>query len=197
MGNDDVTIFNGLAHLKIIDVCCPNQLLGILKWIVEGSKGLIYLRVMRAPSKVVYDSKFKFQYGKAYVLKEHEDDQAVVVSSGRGIHEAVSAAEELENQGISISVVDMPSIDKDFFLKNADLNKPVIIAEQNNGFIWEAMMKKIFHTEKNISAGKFIPINTLDQLGNPQFIHSGTYSQLVETYGLSSQKLVETIKKIL
>ena len=28
MGNDDITIFDGIAHLKIIDVSCPRQLLG-------------------------------------------------------------------------------------------------------------------------------------------------------------------------
>ncbi len=28
MGNDDITIFDGIGHLKIIDVSCPQQLLG-------------------------------------------------------------------------------------------------------------------------------------------------------------------------
>lgn len=50
MGNDDITIFDGMAHLKIIDVSCPQQLLGIMRWIMEGNRGLVYLRVMRAAS---------------------------------------------------------------------------------------------------------------------------------------------------
>jgi hypothetical protein len=39
MGNDDALLFNEAAHVKIINVSCPQQLLGILKWIVEGNKG--------------------------------------------------------------------------------------------------------------------------------------------------------------
>src|SRR5205823_4713988 len=54
MGNDDITIFDGMAHLKIIDVSCPEQLLGIMKWIMAGNKGITYVRVMRTASPVIY-----------------------------------------------------------------------------------------------------------------------------------------------
>ena len=54
MGNDDNTIFDGLAHLKIVDASCPQQLLAIMRWIMEGNRGLVYLRVMRTPSPVLY-----------------------------------------------------------------------------------------------------------------------------------------------
>ena len=50
MGNDDNTIFDGLAHLKIVDSSCPQQMLAIMRWIMEGNRGLVYLRVMRTPS---------------------------------------------------------------------------------------------------------------------------------------------------
>ncbi|MEP6915877.1 MAG: transketolase, partial [Acidobacteriota bacterium] len=35
MGNDDSTTFDAVAHLKIVDVSCPQQLLGIMKWIMD------------------------------------------------------------------------------------------------------------------------------------------------------------------
>jgi transketolase len=53
MGNDDITVFDGIAHLKIIDVSCPQQLLGAMKWVMDGNRGLVYMRVMRAPSGVL------------------------------------------------------------------------------------------------------------------------------------------------
>ncbi len=94
MGNDDITIFDGLAHLKIIDVSCPQQLLSIMQWIMEGNRGLVYLRVMRAPSAVIYGPEFRFEFGKGYIVREAENEQAVIVSSGRGVHEALAAAAE-------------------------------------------------------------------------------------------------------
>jgi transketolase len=197
MGNDDITIFKGLAQLKIIDVSCPNQLLGIMKWIAEGDKGLIYMRVMRAPSGVIYDSDFKFIFGKAYILKQNDTDQAVILSSGRAVHEALAAADELDKSGINICVIDMPSVDENMILHLVDRKIPILVAEQNNGYIWEAMMKVLFINRKNINTEKIIAINTLDANQQPQFIHSGTYAQLAEKFGLSSRQLVDRIHKII
>ena len=47
MGNDDITMFDAIAHLRIIDVSCPRQLLAVMQWIMEGNRGLVYVRVMR------------------------------------------------------------------------------------------------------------------------------------------------------
>ena len=69
MGNDDNTIFDGLAHLKIVDASCPQQLLAIMRWIMDGNRGLVYLRVMRTPSPVVYPADYAFEFGKAVVLR--------------------------------------------------------------------------------------------------------------------------------
>ncbi len=46
MGNDDSTTFDGVAHVKIIDVSCPQQMLSIMKWTMAGNRGLTYLRVI-------------------------------------------------------------------------------------------------------------------------------------------------------
>ena len=94
MGNDDITIFDGIAHLKIIDVSCPRQLLGVMKWIMAGNRGLVYLRVMRAASGVLYDPDYKFSFGQGCYLRRADADAAVIVSSGRGVHEALAAAAE-------------------------------------------------------------------------------------------------------
>ena len=68
MGNDDITVFDAIGHLKIIDVSCPRQLLAIMQWIMEGNRGLIYLRVMRTPSAVIYGPDYSFEFGKGHRL---------------------------------------------------------------------------------------------------------------------------------
>ena len=40
MGNDDIQVFDGIAHLSIIDISCPNQLLGFMKWIMEELRSI-------------------------------------------------------------------------------------------------------------------------------------------------------------
>ncbi len=195
MGNDDIQVFDGIAHLKIIDISCPHQLLAAMKWIMEGNRGLVYLRVMRAPSGVIYGSDFQFEFGKGYILKESRDDKAVIVSSGRGVHEALATARELEQSGIRVGVVDMPSIDEPLLFNLHDSGKLVIIAEQNNGYIWSEYRKALFKAKETIDTTRVVPINALDSAGRPQFIHSATYPQLLHRFGLAPGQIAATIRQ--
>jgi transketolase len=205
MGNDDITIFDGMGHLKIVDVSCPQQLLGVMKWIMAGNRGLAYVRVNRAPSGVLYGRDFAFEFGKGYILRESAGDQAAIVSSGRGVYEALAAAEECSRQGLSVGVVDMPSVDEELLLRLHDSGKALFVAEQNNGFLWQNLLKTLHRKRKfdGDSAPRNLPrdthriaaINTLSAEGKPGFIHSGTYKELTEAFGLSSARLAETVLK--
>ncbi|MBD3307732.1 transketolase [candidate division KSB3 bacterium] len=197
MGTDDIQVFDGIAHLKIIDISCPNQLLAAMKWIMAGNQGLVYMRIMRAPSGVIYDHDVVFEFGKGYVLRESSQDKAVIISSGRGVHEALAAAKHLEQAGISVGVVDMPSIDEQLLLDLYNSGKYLVIAEQNNGYIWSECRKILCKSVQTLDTTRLIPINTLDKHGKPQFIHSATYEQLMRQFGLTPEQLAETIKTIL
>jgi transketolase len=193
MANDDATIFDGMAHLKIIDVSCPRQLLSIMQWIMEGNRGLVYLRVMRTPSAVLYGKDFTFQFGKGYVVRQSAEDVAVIVSSGRGVHEAVAAAALCPG----VTVVDMPSIDESLLLELYDSGKPMLIAEQNNGYIWQNTLKVLWrHRGERTGTSRIVAVNTLTAEGRAQFIHSATYEELIEVYGLSGPKLAEKLRGI-
>ena len=189
MGNDDITVFDGIAHLKIIDVCCPQQMLAIMKWIMEGNRGLIYLRVMRTPSAVVYGDDYVFQFSKGHVLKESPDDRAIIITSNRGVHEAL-AASALEP---GIGVVDMPSIDEPLLLKLYDSGKKLCFAEQNNGYLLDSFLKILYRHRKRCDWDRIIAVNTLDANGMPQFIHSGTYEELLDAFHLSAAQLAQKL----
>ena len=195
MANDDVTIFDGMAHLKIIDVSCPQQLLAIMRWIMEGNRGLVYLRVMRTPSAVLYGSDYRFEFGKAQVLREGPADRAVIISSGRQVHEAILAVEECARLGIAVSVVDMPSIDAELLLRLHASGKLLCIAEQNNGYIWQNLLKVLYRAGR--APGRIIAINALDAEGRPRFIHSGTYEELVPAFGLAPPQVAAAIARAL
>ena len=151
---------------------------------------------MRAPSKVIYANVLPFEFGKGYILKESAADKAIIISSGRGVHEALAVAKQLEQAGVLVGVVDMPSIDEALLLDLYHSGKTIVIAEQNNGYIWSAYRNVLFKTGKTIDPTRLVPINTLDQEGKPQFIHSATYSQLIHRFGLAPEQLAETIKTL-
>jgi transketolase len=190
MGNDDALVFDAIAHLKIIDVSCPRQLLSILQWIMEGNRGLVYLRVMRTPSAVIYGGDYAFQFGVGQVVRP--GDRAFLVSSGRGVHEALAAADLLPGVG----VVDMPSIDEDLLLEIYDSGKLIVFAEQNNGYIWQNFLKVLYRRRTAVRTDRIRTVNTLGPDGRPRFIHSATYEELIEVYGLSGPKLAAMVRQI-
>ncbi|HEY4046297.1 MAG TPA: transketolase C-terminal domain-containing protein [Acidobacteriaceae bacterium] len=197
MGNDDSTTFDAVGQLQIIDVSCPQQMLSIMKWIMEGNRGLVYLRVMRTGSAVLYGSDYVFQFGRGYILREGPEDAAVIVSSGRGVHEALRAGTVLAERGVHVGVVDMPAIDDELLLRLYQSGKMLIFAEQNNGYIWQNFLKVLYRNRgkvKSAALENVLTINTLTAEGRPQFIHSATYEELVAAFGLTPEAIARTIE---
>ena len=200
MGNDDITTFDAVAHLKIIDVSCPQQLLSIMKWIMQGNRGLVYLRVMRTDSAVLYGGDYTFAFNKGYKLRESEKDQAVIISSGRGVHEAFAASEICKNRGVNVGVVDMPSVDGELLLELYASSKLLIFAEQNNGYLWQNFLKALYGSKAKTGLNglaKVLTINTLNAAGKPQFIHSATYEELIAAFGLTPSAIADSIESSL
>ncbi|MEO8597645.1 MAG: transketolase C-terminal domain-containing protein [Candidatus Solibacter sp.] len=188
MANDDALVFDAIGQLKIIDVSCPRQMLAILQWIMEGNRGLVYCRVMRTGSAVIYESDYKFEFGEGRVLRE--GDRAMIVSSGRGVHEALAAADRLTGVG----VVDMPSVDEDLLLNLASSGKLIVFAEQNNGYLWQNYLRVVARRAAGRGLDRIMTVNTLTADGKPQFIHSATYEELVDVYQLSGPKLAASVE---
>jgi transketolase C-terminal domain/subunit len=190
MANDDALVFDAIAHLKIIDVSCPRQLLSIMTWIMEGNRGLVYVRVMRTPSAVLYSGDYRFEFGAGQMLRA--GDRATIVSSGRGVHEALAAADLVPGVGVA----DMPSIDEDLLLRLYDSGKLIVFAEQNNGYIWQNFLKVLARRRSAVcGTGRVMTINALGPDGRAQFIHSATYEELVDVYNLSATKLASRLQE--
>ncbi|MEP6716368.1 MAG: transketolase C-terminal domain-containing protein [Terriglobia bacterium] len=197
MGNDDNVLFDAIAHLQIVDVSCPQQMLSLMRWIMDGNRGLLYVRTMRTSSAVLYGDDYQFEFGRGAVLRQSDDDRVAIVSSGRGVHEALAAADLCAKSGVSVRVVDMPSIDAELLGKLYAWGKPLIVAEQNNGFIWQNLLKVLYRQGVVMDSRRIIAINSLDRDGRAQFIHSGTYEELVNAFGLSGELLAARILELI
>jgi transketolase C-terminal domain/subunit len=196
MGNDDATTLDGVAHLKIIDVSCPQQMLAVMRWIMAGNRGLVYVRVMRTPSAVIHDPDQPFEFGRAYVVRDASNAAPMIVSSGRQVHESLGAAALLSASGLEVGVVDMPSIDEEWLVEACQAGRRLVFAEQNNGSIWDQCQRLLHRHRRRIGSidfDRFLPVNTLRN-GRPWFIHSATYEELIARFELSPAALADTIR---
>jgi len=90
-----------------------------------------------------------------------------------------------------VGVVDMPSVDESCLFRLCGSGKLIVFAEQNNGFLWQNAIKVAARNSQ--PPGRILAVNALTQEMKPQFIHSGTYEQLLDAFGLSPAKLAERI----
>lgn len=196
MGNDDVMMMNAAGQIKVINTSCPQQVLSIMKWIMAGNKGLIYLRILRAASEVLYDSDYVFEYGKSEYLKKSGNAAVTLISSGRGVHECLEASEILAKKNIAADVIDMSSIDKEMITDLVAGDGYIIVAEQNNGYIIDNIRKILFEGNQLINPSKIVSINTTSK-GGLHYIHSGTYKELAAHYGLDAASIAGTAQSII
>jgi len=95
-----------------------------------------------------------------------------------------------------VGVVDMPSIDEELLLRLYDSGRLMVFAEQNNGYIWQNFLKVLHRRRAAVSGTESVmTVNTLSTDGRAHFIHSATYEELVEVYGLSGPRLAATLQQ--
>jgi transketolase C-terminal domain/subunit len=155
---------------------------------------------MRTGSAILYPADYEFEYGKGSVLRQSDADKAIVISSGRGVHEALGAADLCARQGFGVMVVDMPSVDEDLLVRLYQSGLPMLFAEQNNGYLWQNFLKALYRNRNGSNLqglDRVLTLNTLDKNGDKQFLHSATYEELVEVFGLTATAIAATIQKAL
>ena len=193
MGNDDTVVYGGIAGMNMIDVSCPNQLVSIMKWVMEGNRGLNYIRIMRASSGVIYGGGEGYEFGKATLLSGDENSVAALVSSGRGVHEILAAAKILEEKGVSASVWDMHSFDDQTLTSLLHRDGLTVIAEQNNGFIWNNLGRMLLAAGRSLTVDNCLAVNANEPDGKYHYIHSATYDQLLNRFGLQPQQIADAV----
>ena len=83
------------------------QMRKITKELLESPRPT-YIRIARSGVPVIYDENTEFKLGKAKRLTDGKD--AAIIVCGQLVATALQAAEELKEEGINVSVVDMFTI---------------------------------------------------------------------------------------
>lgn len=109
MGLEDIALFravNGAIVLYPSDAVSCEKLVEV----AARHNGMVYLRLSRSATPVIYADNDEFSVGGSKVLKSSEADVATVVTAGVTLHEALAAYQELRRQGASIRLIDLYSV---------------------------------------------------------------------------------------
>jgi transketolase len=109
MGLEDLAMFRAVHGSTVLYPCDAHQT-GRLVAEMADLDGVRYLRTSRGDMPVIYGPGEEFPVGGSKVLRSSGDDRLTVVAAGVTVHEALTAAEFLDEQGIPVRVIDLYSV---------------------------------------------------------------------------------------
>lgn len=174
-------------------VMCPSDDVEARKMIQAAyeMEGPVYLRLGRSPVPVYHDEDYNFQIGKGEVV--HEGSDLAIVVTGILVTEALKAAKELAKEGISVRVINMPTIkpmDEEIILTAArECKQGIVTLEEHNilGGLGEAVCGLL--AEKH-------PVRVKRLGTNDQFGHSGVAEELLAQFGLDAAHIADTVREM-
>jgi transketolase len=186
-GLEDISAIRAIPNISIIS---PADCLSLVK----AENALLnyetpaYLRLTGVNNNpIVYKEDFNFEIGKAVKLKEGSD--AAIVATGSMVANAIKAADILQNDGISTTVIDMHTIkplDIDI-LDALSSHKLIVTVEEHSiiGGLGSAVVEYVS------SKRGFPPVRIL---GVPQgYKKPGSYNYMLEQSGLLPEQIAEEL----
>ncbi len=187
---EDIGLMKMLPGMTVINTCDFNQTKAATIAIAEHH-GPVYLRFGRPKVANFTAADQKFEIGKAVNLTEGKD--VTIIATGHLVWEALQAAEQLEEKGISAEVINIHTIkplDEAAILQSVKKTGCVVTAEEHNflGGLGESVARTL--TMNHPTPQEFVA--TQDTFGE-----SGTPELLMEKYGLNAEAIVKASEKVI
>ena len=187
---EDIGLMKMLPGMTVINTCDFNQTKAATLAIAEH-QGPVYLRFGRPKVPNFTPTDQTFEIGKAVKLLDGND--VTIIATGHLVWEALEAANQLEEAGVSCEVINIHTIkpiDRKAILESVAKTGCVVTAEEHNylGGLGESVARVL--AEERPSPQEFVA--TQDTFGE-----SGTPAQLMEKYGLNAASIVKAARKVM
>ena len=187
---EDVGLMKMLPGMTVINTCDYNQTKAATKKIAEYY-GPVYLRFGRPKVPNFTDPNKEFEIGKGIQLKSGSD--LSLFATGHMVWESLIACENLKKEGISIDLINIPTIkplDNEIILDSVNKTRLVVTAEEHQklgglgGSIAQLLAEKM---------PTFIEMVAVED----SFGESGKPKELLKKYKLDSKSIEAACKKAL
>jgi transketolase len=152
--------------------------------------GPVYIRLGRYPVPDLFDASYRFELGKARVLREGND--VALVACGHMVNAALQAAELLSGRGLSAEVVNMATIkpfDAPFVADLAGRMPLVVTVEEHSiiGGLGSAVAEVMAETA---GRARLVRIGTCDVFGE-----SANADELLAKHGLTGPQIANRVQR--
>jgi transketolase len=189
MGLEDIACIRSLPNIPIVQPADELETKQAVAWAVEHP-GPVYLRLTRQNLEPVHGDGYRFQFGRAEVLRPGAD--VSVLATGGTLWNALEAAKRLEADGIRAEVLNVATIkplDEETILRSAGKTGHVVTVEDHGiaGGLGGAAAELL---------GEAMP-TPLKRLGVTGFGESGDAKGLYAKHGLDADGIARSVRKFL
>ena len=188
MSFEDMGLIRGLVNSVVIEPTDSNVLKSVLDEVYSKQDKFYWIRLTRKNVFKIYEEGSKFEIGKANVLQLGSD--VCIIAIGMMVHEARIAAKKLEEEGISVTVIDMftlKPIDREAIVKHSKGKKLVVSAENHS--ITNGLGSAVAEVLSEECQTKLVRVGVKERFGQV-----GTLEFLQEEYGLRAEDIYQAVK---
>ena len=190
MSFEDLGIMRIMPEVTVLEPTDAVMICDLTQQLAER-KGVVFLRTPRKASVKIYEEGSSFTIGKGVTVRDGSD--ITVITMGICVAEALRAAEDLAQEGISVRVVDMftlKPVDRELIVKCAKETGCIITFENHNiiGGLGSAVAEVL---------AEECP-TPLKRLGiRDEFGEVGEMDYLKKRFGLTAEALIPAVREMM
>jgi transketolase len=188
MALEDLAMMRGVPNCTVLYPCdgvSAERLIAL----AATFQGLVYLRLTRPKTEVIYEPTESFVVGGSKTLRESPQDVVTVVAAGITVFEALEAHETLRKEDLPIRIIDAYSvqpIDRDTLVAAGRATRGRMVTVEDHyahGGLGDAVSEAVWDQGFRVR-----------RLAVREIPRSGTPKELIDRYGISARAIVDAVK---
>jgi transketolase len=187
---DDMSIMRAMPGMVTVSPADDVEAAQALRW-AAAYDGPCYVRLVRDATQRLFDESYRFELGKAVVVREGSD--VTLISTGSQTPRVVDAADLLAADGIDAHVLHVPTlkpIDVAAIVAAAERTGRVITVEEHSviGGLGGAVAEVLSEHRPTL----------VQRIGlQDVYVESGSNDDLLDIYRLSAPRVAEQVRELL
>lgn len=191
MALEDIASLRAVHSSTVLQPCDANQTTKLVAAMAD-TEGIVFLRTLRPNTPVIYGADEEFRVGGSRVIRSSDEDAVTLVGSGVTVHEALKAADALEEDSIAARVIDVYSIkpiDAETLQAAAEATGRIVTVEDHypEGGVGDAVLAALAETGEQARVVK---------LAVSEMPHSGKPAELLGAYGIDAEHIAATARQL-
>jgi transketolase len=191
MALEDIASLRAIHSSVVLHPCDANQTAKLVVAMAD-TRGIVFLRTLRPNTPVIYGPDEEFEVGGSRVIRSSEDDDVTIVGTGITVHEALQAAEVLEEEGIAARVIDAYSIkpiDAETLQAAAEATGKIVTVEDHfpEGGLGDAVLAALAEKDEHPQVLK-LAVREMPRSGKP--------AELMNAYGIDAEHIAAAARQL-